>query len=113
MKNGVCVLVAQLYPTLCDPINCSLPGFCPWNSPDKNTGVGCHSILQGNLPNPGIEPGCPTLQAYYLPFEPQGKPDGKDFSTSIDSLIRRVCTLVKNVDNIKTTDQKMKIPLYS
>ena len=20
---------------------------CPWNSPDKNTGVGCHSLLQG------------------------------------------------------------------
>ena len=21
--------------------------FCPWNSPGKNTGVGCHSLLQG------------------------------------------------------------------
>ena len=71
-KNVVCVLEAQLYPTLCDPINCSLPGFCTWNSPDKNTGMGCHSILQGNLPNPGIEPGCPTLQADSLPFEPPG-----------------------------------------
>ena len=25
----------------CDPIACSLPGSCPWNSPSKNTGVGC------------------------------------------------------------------------
>ena len=25
--------------------------------------MGCHSLLQGNLPNPGIEPGSPTLQA--------------------------------------------------
>ena len=31
-------------------------GFCPWDSPGKNTGVGCHALLQGNLPNPGIEP---------------------------------------------------------
>ena len=22
--------------------------LCPWDSPDKNTGVGCHSLLQGN-----------------------------------------------------------------
>ena len=27
--------------------------FCPWNSPGKNTGVGCH--LE-DLPDPGIEP---------------------------------------------------------
>ena len=29
--------------------------LCPWNSPGKNIGVGCHSLLQGNLPNPGIK----------------------------------------------------------
>ena len=27
-----------------------------------------------DLPNPGIEPGLPTLQADTLPSEPQGKP---------------------------------------
>ena len=27
----------------------------------------------GNLPNPGIKPGSPTLQADALPFEPPGK----------------------------------------
>ena len=31
--------------TLCGPIDRSLPG-CPWNSPGKNTGVGCHFLLQ-------------------------------------------------------------------
>ena len=25
--------------------------LCPWNSPGKNTGVGCHSLLQGSFPN--------------------------------------------------------------
>ena len=29
-----------------------------------------------NLPNPGIKPGSPTLQADSLPFEPPGKPSG-------------------------------------
>ena len=29
----------------------------------------------GDLPNPGIKPGSPTLQADALPYEPPGKPD--------------------------------------
>ena len=27
--------------------------LCPWNSPGKNTGVGCHSLLQGIFPTQG------------------------------------------------------------
>ena len=38
------VLVAQLCPTLSDLMDCSLPGFCPWNAPGKNTGMVCHSL---------------------------------------------------------------------
>ena len=30
-----------------------------------------HSLLQGDLPDPGIEPGSPALQADSLPSEPQ------------------------------------------
>ena len=37
--------------------------LCQWNSPGKNTGVGSHSLLQGNLPDPGIEHRSPVLQA--------------------------------------------------
>ena len=48
--------------------------YSPWNSPGQNTGVGSLSLLQGNLPNPGIEPRSPALQADSLPAEPQGKP---------------------------------------
>ena len=42
---------AQSCPTLCYPMDYSLPGssFCPWDSPGKNIGVGCHSF-----PDPGI-----------------------------------------------------------
>ena len=33
--------------TLCDPIDGSPPGSpCPWDSPGKSTGVGCHCLLQ-------------------------------------------------------------------
>ena len=41
------VLVAQLCVTLCGPI------ICMCNSPGKNTGVGCHSLLQGIFPIQG------------------------------------------------------------
>ena len=29
--------------------------LCPWNFPGKNTGLGCHFLLQGDLPDPGIK----------------------------------------------------------
>ena len=43
----VCVCVcAQSWPTLCDPMKpARLP--CPWAFSGKNTGVGCHFLLQG------------------------------------------------------------------
>ena len=36
----------QSCPTLCDPMDSSPPGPRPWDSPGKNTGVGCHFLLQ-------------------------------------------------------------------
>ena len=50
------VLVAQSYLTLCNLMDCSL---CPWDSPGKNTGVGCHSALQGIFLTQGSNPGLP------------------------------------------------------
>ena len=36
--------------TLCDPMDCSPPGsFVLGDSPGKNTGVGCHALLQGKM----------------------------------------------------------------
>ena len=31
--------------------------LCPWNSPGKNTGEGCHFLLQGIFPAQGLNPG--------------------------------------------------------
>ena len=65
--------VAQSCPTLCDPVDCSPPGSS------------IHGILQagilewlpfpsrGDLPNPGIEPRSPALQADAVTSEPPGK----------------------------------------
>ena len=32
--------------------------------------MGCHSLLQGDLPDPGIKTGSPAMQADSLLFEP-------------------------------------------
>ena len=49
--------------------------YSPWSSLGQNTGVGNLPFLSpGDLPNPGIKPRPPALQADSLPAEPQGKP---------------------------------------
>ena len=54
---------------------CSLQGFSIHRIfQAKNTGVGCHFLLQGNLSDLGIEPRSPALQADSLLSEPLGKP---------------------------------------
>ena len=64
----------QSCPTLCKSMDYSLPGSSVHgDSPDKNTGVGCHFLLQGDLPNPGIELAFPALQAESLPLNHQGR----------------------------------------
>ena len=44
---AVLCLVPQSCPTLCDCMDCSLPGSSDHgDSPGKNTGVGCHVLLE-------------------------------------------------------------------
>ena len=76
IRLKVKVLVAQSHLTLCNPLGYSQLDFS------------VHGILQarilawvaipspGDLPNPGINPGSPTLPAYSIPSEQPGKPHG-------------------------------------
>ena len=44
--------------SLCNPMDYSPPGsFVHGDYPGKNTGVGCHALLQGIFPNQGLNPG--------------------------------------------------------
>ena len=73
-KLCVCVLAIQSCPTLCNPVDVSLPGSS------------IHGILQASIlewlaipvsrdpPDPGLEPGSLVLQADSLQSEPPGKP---------------------------------------
>ena len=53
----------QSCPTLCDPIREPTRLPCPWDSPSKNTGVGCHFLLQCMKVKSESEAAqsCPTL----------------------------------------------------
>ena len=72
------LLITQSCPTLCDPTDYSPTGssVCPlaWDSPSKNTGVGCHALLQGIFPTQGLNLSLPVLQADSSLSEPPGKP---------------------------------------
>ena len=58
LSRVLCAQSVQLCLTLCNTMDCSLPGSsCLWDFPGKNTGVGCH-----------VFPVSPALQADYLPL---------------------------------------------
>ena len=60
LYSAVPYLVTQLCLTLCDPMDCSPSGSSVHgDSPGKNTGVGCHALLQGIFLTQGLNPGLP------------------------------------------------------
>ena len=58
-ERKVKVSVTQSCSTLCNPMDCSPPGSSVHgkNTPGENTGVGCHSLLQGYISVGGIHEG--------------------------------------------------------
>ena len=58
------VLVTQLCLTPCDPMN----------PPGKNTGVGCHALLQGVFPTQESNPGLPHCRWIIYQLSHQGSP---------------------------------------
>ena len=49
--------------------------LCPWNSPGKNTGVGCHSLLQGIFPTQGLISGLLNCRTILYHLSHQGSPE--------------------------------------
>ena len=68
------VLVTPLCLTVCDPMNCSLPGSSVHgDSQGKNTEVGCHVLLQGTFPTQGSNPGLPHCRQILYHLSHQGR----------------------------------------
>ena len=63
----------QSHLTLCDPMDCSPPGSSVHgDSPGKNTGLGCHTLLQGIFPTQGMNLHLLHWQAGSLPLSHLG-----------------------------------------
>ena len=63
--------------------------FCPWNSPGKNTGVGCHAHLQGIFPTQGSNLGLPHCRQIPSCLSHQGSPMVK-LKRGLLFIIRRI-----------------------
>ena len=72
MKTKVKVLVAQFCLTSCTHMDCSPPGSLSMGFSSQEYWSGLPFPSPGDLPDPGIEPGSPELQADSLPSEPLG-----------------------------------------
>ena len=71
----VLCLVTQSCPTLCDPRDCSWPdSSVHGDSPGKNTGVGCHALLQRIFPTQGLNPSLPYCRQILYCLRHQGSP---------------------------------------
>ena len=79
LANNICVYACAVTSVVSEAVQpCGLQPsrlLHPWNSPGKNTGVGCHALFQEIFPE--IEPVSlvsPALVAHSLPLAPPGKP---------------------------------------
>ena len=69
----VCACLVTQSCLTCDPMDCSPPGTAVHgDSPGKNTGGGCHALLQGIFPIQGLNSG--PLHWRQIPSEPPRTP---------------------------------------
>ena len=76
--NDYCCREAQSlrsYVTCYSSMDCSLLASCLWNSPDKNTRVGSHSLLQGIFPIQGLNVGLLHCRQILYSVGHHGSPD--------------------------------------
>ena len=86
---AVLSLVCQSCPTLCDPMDCSMPGSSVHrNSPGKNTWVSCNDFLQGIFPTQGLNSGLLHCRRILYHLSYQGSTVRNPVSQSVQSLSR-------------------------
>ena len=73
--------------TLCDPVHCSLPGSSVHgDSPGKNTGVGCHALLQGIFPTQASNPGLPHCRWILYHLSHQESPNQQQITEAFPGI---------------------------
>ena len=72
-------LVTQLFLTLRNPMDCSLPGSSGHGDcPVRNTGAGCHALFQGIFPTQVSNSVCPHGRWILYHMSHQGSLDSQD-----------------------------------
>ena len=89
--GAVLCLVSQSHLILCTPVDCSPPGSCVHgDSPGKNTGIGCHALLQGIIPTQGSNPGLPHCGRILYQLSPKGSLDDLQWREMTSALIGHI-----------------------
>ena len=65
--------------------------LCPWDSPVKNTGVGCHSLLQGIFLTQGLNSCLPSCRQTIYHLSHQGSPYTIDGKVKVAQLCLTLC----------------------
>ena len=81
--------------------------LCLWDSSGKNTGVGCHFLLQGICPTQRLNPGLPHC-TQTLPSELPGKPNKGKGSNQMEEN-----TIEKKFKKLKTGSLKTLVKLLT
>ena len=79
LKGLLCCAESLSRVQLCNSMDCSPPGCSVHgDSPGKNTGVGCHALLQETFPIQGSNPGLPHGRRILYGLSHQGSPTEGD-----------------------------------
>ena len=97
----LCCAYLPSHPTLCNPMDCSPPGSSVHgDSPGKNTGVGCHVLLQGIFPTQELNRSLLHCRQILYQLSYQGNPPA-------------ILLLVIHPGKMKALNQKMHAPQCS
>ena len=74
--NVVVVKSLSHFQLFYEPVDCSPPGsFVHWDTPGKNTGMGCHALLQQIFPTQELNPSLLHCRQILYQLNYQGSPD--------------------------------------
>ena len=90
-------------PNSLQPLTLAARLLCPWDSPGKNTGVGCHFLLQGIFSTQRLNPhllGLLHWEADSLPLSHLGSPFDENKTTLMSEHLKERYSLGYNLRNI-------------